>query len=40
LHRLRGQPSNRKFPMRFDQRVIVRVQQRYSAPTPAMEKLG
>ncbi len=42
VHRLRGRPSNRKFPGRFAQRVLTRVRQRYAdfGPTLAAEHLA
>ena len=41
LHGLRGRSSNRKFSLRFEQRVMRRVRQRYAdfGPTLAREKL-
>jgi transposase len=41
LHGLRGRSSNRKFSLRFEQRVVQRVRQRYAdfGPTLAREKL-
>ena len=42
IHRLRGRPSNRKSPAKFEQRVLARVRQRYAdfGPTLAAEHLA
>ena len=42
VHRLRGRPSNRKFPAAYEQRLLGRVRQRYAdfGPTLAAEHLA
>src|ERR1700692_3229671 len=42
VHRLRGRPSNRKFAVSFERKVLARVGQRYAdfGPTLAAEHLA
>ena len=42
IHRLRGRPSNRKFAVSFERKVLIRVGQRYAdfGPTLVVEHLA
>src|ERR1700747_32603 len=42
VHGLRGRPSNRKLPARFQEKILARLQQRYAdfGPTLAAEHLA
>jgi hypothetical protein len=42
IHGLRGRPSNRKFAVSFEQKVLARIRQRYAdfGPTLAAEHLA